>query len=72
MHLAEPQTNEVFTALVFVAGAFVGLGGSFFASRVNADPASVMRKSLKEPLLVCRPEGTEHTPLAETVRRGAA
>jgi len=68
MHVEAPQDQSVFVALIFVAGATVGLGGSFFAQRINAPPQSVMRKSLKEPLLVCRPEGTDGTHLAAVNR----
>eukprot|EP00966_Prymnesium_polylepis_P213442 4943319-Prymnesium_polylepis.1 len=65
-YIEAPQDQSVFVALIFVAGATVGMGGSFFASRVMAPPQ--MRKSLKEPLLVCRPEGTDSTHLASSYR----
>jgi len=66
VRLEVPQDHSVFVAFVFVAGAVVGMGGSFFASRVNAPPK--MRKSLREPLLVCRPDGTDGTEFANSAR----
>jgi len=55
--------GEVFAAVLFVAGAMVGMGGMFIAQRIQAPPRSaVMAPSLKKPLLVARAEsvmGTE-------------
>jgi len=70
MRVDAPDDQSVFVACIFVAGAFIGMGGSFIATRVVTPPK--MRKSLQEPLLVCRPEGTDGTDMATLHRRGVA
>jgi inorganic pyrophosphatase len=46
--------SNVFVASVFLAGAFVGMGGLFIHSRIYSPPRAVFRESLKSPLLACK------------------
>jgi len=57
--------SNVFVASVFLAGAVVGMGGLFIHTRIQSPPRSVMRESLKSPLLACKVEHV-HTELRET------
>jgi len=68
----DAQAGPVAVAFVFVAGAFVGMGGSLLANRIANPPQTrkVNKKSLAEPLLVCKADGTSGTALSETLRRG--
>jgi len=71
-HVAEPQSTPAFVAAIFVAGAVVGMGGSFFAFRVHAPSQAVRAKSLKQPLLVCRTDEVDGTALEGMARRTVA
>jgi len=71
-HVEAPQSTPAFVAAIFVAGAVVGMGGSFFASRVQSPAPQVRAKTLREPLLVCRADELDGTPLEGMARRAAA
>jgi len=73
VHVEAPQSTPAFVAAIFVAGAVVGMGGSFFASRVHSSSAPQVRaKTLHEPLLVCRADELDGTPLEGMGRRAVA
>jgi len=64
--VANSEASHLFVATIFVAGAMAGMGGLFISQRIHAAPASfVLRESIKKPLLVCRADGIEGTPVAE-------
>jgi len=61
-HAAVANPSSLFAAMIFVAGASVGMGGLFITQRIQAPPASkVLNENLKKPLLVARAENVEGT-----------
>jgi len=66
---ANSGASNVFVATVFLAGALAGMGGLFISQRIHAPPSSkVMNESIKKPLLVCRTDVIEASPVEAPIR----
>jgi len=71
MGTANPTASNLFVATIFLAGALAGMSGLFISQRIHAPPRSmVLRESLKKPLLVCKADQPEGTPLDQPLRAG--
>jgi len=67
--VANPTVSNLFVATIFLAGALAGMSGLFISQRIHAPPRSmVLRESLKKPLLVCKTETIEGSPLDQPFR----